>query len=199
MAAPSSTINTSLCPRLETFNVDRALRSPYAKHAKELQTVLFLCARTSVRSVMAKAILTHLNTGSFRAFSAGDYPSSRIESLALTCLAAHGISTAGLRSKGWCELIILDAPKIHVVITLCKEASTEQTPSLPWHTPQYAHWEIPDPMMADLDSLARREAFECTFQLLKYRIEQFLMSPVDQLGPAALTQKASAIGALPFS
>lgn len=198
MTATSSTMNASLRTALDRFGTDQLRRSSN-RNSEDSQTVLFLCALTSVRSVMAKAILNHLAGGRFRALSAGSYPSGPINPLALACLAAHGIPTAGLRGKGWCELVGLGAPKTHFIIALCKEASTEQMTSLPWHTPQYAHWDLPDPTLIGINSTERRQAFEKTFQLLTYRIEQFLTLPFDQLSPAALTQELSVIGALPFS
>jgi len=92
--------------------------------------VLFLCTANSARSIMAEAVLNHLEVGRgrFKAFSAGSHPKGDVHPLALETLQANRLPVTGLRSKGWGEFEGADAPKMDFVFTVCDQAASEVCP-----------------------------------------------------------------------
>jgi protein-tyrosine-phosphatase len=73
--------------------------------------VLFLCTGNSARSILAEAIMNHLGTGRFRAFSAGSHPKGTVHPLSLELLQSTDIPVGGLHSKSWTTFSGPDAPK----------------------------------------------------------------------------------------
>ena len=65
---------------------------------KPLFNVLFVCTGNSARSILAEGLMNQLGHRRFRAYSAGSHPKGAVHPLALDTLAAHGITTQGLRS-----------------------------------------------------------------------------------------------------
>ena len=135
--------------------------------------VLFLCTGNSARSIIAEAILNHVDSARFRAFSAGSFPKSTVHPLALETLAEHGLPIDGYRSKSWNEFATPDAPRLDFVITVCDQAAGEVCPVWPGH-PARVHWGIPDPAAAPGDDEERRQAFRRAFSELKTHIDAFV-------------------------
>ena len=75
-----------------------------------IYNVLFLCTGNSARSVLAEAYLNHTAHGRFMAYSAGSFPTGKINPGAIEFLQRLHISTAGLRSKSWDEFARPGAP-----------------------------------------------------------------------------------------
>lgn len=150
--------------------------------------VLILCTHNSARSVLAEGMLRHLAVragADVQAHSAGSAPSGRINLFALQVLAAAGVDTAGLRSKGWQDFSGPAAPPLRVVITVCDSAAQEACPVWPG-APVQVHWGYPDPSLASGDDDAKRAAFDLTRQAIAWRLQQLLALPLASLDNTAL-------------
>ena len=101
------------------------------------QSILMMCVANSARSQMAEALAKTLAPEGTRIFSAGSNP-DRLNPFAAAALAARGISSDELHSKG---LNDIPQSEIDCVITLCAE---EVCPMFP-HRTQRLHWPLPDP------------------------------------------------------
>ena len=149
------------------------------------KNILFLCTGNSARSILAEAILNHLGGDRFRAYSAGSKPAGAVNPGAIRILERRGIPLPdGARSKSWDEFACDDAPKIHIVITVCDSAAAETCPVWPG-VPISAHWGIPDPAMeASVQQVDA--AFDVAFGQMKRRIDGLLaLSDEDLNGPDA--------------
>jgi len=155
---------------------------------------LFICTGNSARSILAEAVLNALGAArGFRAYSAGSHPKGAVHPLALRTLAAHGIATAGLRSKPWDEFAAPGAPAMDFVFTVCDQAAGETCPIWPGQ-PTTAHWGLPDPAAADGSDEEKAQAFVDAFVTLKRRIELMLALPLQDLDRLALRQRVQDIG-----
>jgi arsenate reductase (thioredoxin) len=154
--------------------------------------VLFLCTGNSARSVMAEALLNVLGAGRFRAYSAGSFPSGKVQPIAAELAQAFGYEEP-LRSKRWDEFARADSPRIDMVITVCDNAAGEVCPIWPGH-PLTAHWGVPDPVSVGGSEDERRRAFESAWSMLRRRIERLLALPLDQLDRPSMQQQVRAIG-----
>lgn len=158
-----------------------------------MRTVLFMCLFNATRSIIAEALLNHLGSGRFRAFSAGEYTSGSVHPLTLECLAAHGIPMQGLRSKTWSQHVGLGAPPINFIITVCDDSQEDM--SQPWrHEPIKAHWDTANPAVVRGSDEEVRRAFESTLALLRRRIEAFLQLPLDTLDRTAQRREIMRVG-----
>jgi protein-tyrosine-phosphatase len=153
--------------------------------------VLFLCTHNSARSILAEALLNHLGQGRFKAFSAGSSPrdNQQPNPLALETLEKAGISTQGLYSKSWDEFGRPDAPRMHLVITVCDNAAGEVCPFWPGQ-PATAHWGYADPSAGDGDEEHQRKAFVQTLHLIRKRLEIFVNLPADSLSKLQIERTA---------
>lgn len=158
-----------------------------------VMNVLFLCTANSARSVIAEAILNRLGSGRFRAFSAGSHPRGTINPMTLDILrtANHDVST--MRSKGWEEFSLPDAPPLDFVFTVCDQAAAEMCPVWPGQ-PMSAHWGLPDPAAVEGSEAERRAAFAEAYKMLNTRIGIFVSLPFTSLDKLALKKRLDAIG-----
>ena len=155
--------------------------------------VLFLCTGNSARSIMAEAILNSVGKGRFNAYSAGSFPTGRVNPLAMALLESNHLPTEGLRSKSWDEFAQADAPFLNFVFTVCDQAAAEPCPIWPGQ-PVTAHWGIPDPAVGQGTDDEKRKAFVVAFTALNRRISLFTSLPVHQLDAMALKEKLAEIG-----
>ena len=155
--------------------------------------VLFLCTGNSARSIMAEAILNRLGAGKFHAYSAGSYPTGKVNPLALNLLRKLNYDVSGLRSKSWDEFAAASGPKLDFVFTVCDGAAGEACPVWPGQ-PFTAHWGIEDPAAVEGTDLEKEKAFVQAFKYLKNRISVFLNLPVNSLDRMALSRALDAIG-----
>ncbi len=158
--------------------------------------VLFLCTGNSARSVLAEAQLNALGKGKFIAYSAGSFPTGRVNPLTLQLLESMSLPTAGLRSKSWDEFVSADPPTMDFVFTVCDQAAGEACPFWPGH-PVTAHWGVPDPAAVTGSEEVRVHAFRDAAAALRRRIELFMNLPIATLDQLALTEGARAIGRTP--
>jgi arsenate reductase len=149
--------------------------------------VLFLCTGNSARSVMAEALLNVLGAGRFRAYSAGSFPSGKVQPIAAELARAFGYDEP-LRSKSWDEFAQADSPRIDMVITVCDNAAGEVCPIWPGQ-PVTAHWGVPDPASVEGSEEERRRAFQSAWMMLRRRIDLLLALPLDKLDRIATQQE----------
>ena len=155
--------------------------------------VLFLCTGNSARSVMAEAVLEHLGKGRFRAFSAGSFPTGRVNPFALELLRRKGLRAEGYRSKSWDEFAKPGAPHMDFIITVCDNAAGEPCPVWPGH-PATGHWGFEDPAAVQGPDEDKRRAFERIYQEIVARVRLFLALPHDKLERMALVDELKKIG-----
>jgi arsenate reductase len=155
--------------------------------------VLFLCTGNSARSIMAESILNQLGGGHFVAYSAGSFPSGKVNPLALDLLRQNRIPTGHLRSKPWDEFAKPGAPHLDFVFTVCDKAAGETCPIWPGQ-PMTAHWGIADPAAVQGTDEEKRHAFFNAFRELSQRIRIFTSLPIRALDRIKLQERLNAIG-----
>jgi arsenate reductase len=155
--------------------------------------VLFLCTGNSARSILAEALLNHWGRGRFRGFSAGSFPTGRVNPHALALLERMSIPAEDARSKSWDEFAVPGAPPIDFVITVCDDAAGETCPVWPGH-PMTAHWAVEDPARVEGSGVEISNAFRHAFDVLEHRIRAFVALPVDSLDQPRLQQRLDEIG-----
>ncbi|MFY9287485.1 MAG: arsenate reductase ArsC [Alphaproteobacteria bacterium] len=150
-------------------------------------TVLFLSTGNAARSVLAEALLRHKGGSRFRAWSAGQKPSHEVHPHALALLAAEGLSTGGLHSKGWNEfLAAAHILKIDVIVTLSEHARLESPRNWPGD-PVRVHWPVDDPLAAASTEVMEWKFRKC-FNTLEARIASLVKSRVAQNASELLLQ-----------
>jgi arsenate reductase len=155
--------------------------------------VLFLCTGNSARSILAEALLNHWGRGKFRAFSAGSFPTGRVNPFALDLLARTGIDAGDARSKSWDEFAAPGAPPLHFVFTVCDNAAGEVCPVWPGQ-PMTAHWGVADPAAVEGSDLDKALAFRAAFNALEHRIKAFASLPIASLDRLKLQAAIEDIG-----
>jgi protein-tyrosine-phosphatase len=155
--------------------------------------VLFLCTGNSARSIMAEALLNRFGRGRLRAFSAGSHPKGQVHPLALQLLQERGISTNGLRSKGWDEFAAAGAPVMALIINVCDNAAGEVCPMWPGQ-PTTVHWSIQDPAAVEGSETERLRAFERAARALETRIRMLTNLGIDESEPGKLKQRLDQLG-----
>jgi protein-tyrosine-phosphatase len=163
---------------------------------ERIYNVLFLCTGNSARSVLAEAIVNHFGKGRFHAYSAGSHPKGEVHPLTLDLLTSLGLPTSGLRSKSWDEYSMPGVPEMDFVFTVCDDAAGEICPSWPGN-PVTAHWGVPDPVKAEGDAIARKNAFRAAYRQLERRIRLFMSLRIGELDRMRLKRSLDEIGLRP--
>jgi arsenate reductase len=157
--------------------------------------VLFLCTGSSVRSIIAEAILNKMGAGKFRAYSAGSQPKGQVNPHTIELLRGLDYDTSGPRSKSWSEFARPGAPALDFVFTVCDNAAGEACPVWPGQ-PMTAHWGLPDPAEATGTPAEIALAFKDTYRMLFQRIGIFTALPLRSLDQLSLQTKLKEIGRL---
>jgi arsenate reductase len=152
--------------------------------------VLFRCTGNSARSIIAEGLLNFEGKGRFHTFSAGSFPTGKVNPFALEALERAGIPSGSYRSKSWNEFAKADAPKMDFVFTVCDDAAC---PVWPGH-PVTAQWGVPDPATASGGDADKRHQFTETLRILSNRIRVFTALPLDKLDSLALKKHVDDIG-----
>src|SRR5271156_3212375 len=160
---------------------------------ERVRNVLFLCTHNSARSILAEALINALGGGRFRGYSAGSFPSGKVNPFALETLRAFGHSADGFRSKSWDAFAAPGAPTMDFVITVCDQAAGEVCPIWPGQ-PITAHWGLPDPAAVEGSPAAIALAFADTYRMLANRIGLFTSLPVESLARLAIKRRMDDIG-----
>ena len=163
--------------------------------ADRIYNVLFLCTGNSARSILGEALLNHVGEGRFRAFSAGSTPKGAVHPMTLETLRKAGISTDGLRSKGWEEFAGPAAPRMDFVFTVCDNAAGETCPIWPGQ-PMTAHWGIEDPALVEAPTFKQEAAFEDALRFMRNRIAAFINLPLASIDRMVLGSNLRGIGAM---
>ena len=160
--------------------------------------VLFLCTGNSARSILAEALVNHWGRGLFRGYSAGSFPTGRVNPLALELLAQMKIPATGARSKSWDEIAVLGGVEFDFVITVCDKAAGETCPIWPGQ-PMTAHWGIEDPAAVTGSDAQKMLAFRNAFRALEHRIRILLNLPLASLDRLRLQHRLDEIGRQPLA
>ena len=155
--------------------------------------ILFLCTGNSARSIIAEGLLNFEGKGRFHAYSAGSFPTGKVNPLALEALERAGIPASAYRSKSWNEFAGPDAPVMDFVFTVCDDAAGEICPVWPGH-PVTAHWGVPDPAAASGSDADKRHRFSETLRVLSNRIRVFVALPFEKLDSLSLKKHVDDIG-----
>jgi len=161
--------------------------------AERTYNILFLCTGNSARSILAEALVNHWGQGRFRGYSAGSFPTGRVNPLALELLAQMKIPAAGARSKSWDEFAAPGGVEFDFVITVCDKAAGETCPIWPGQ-PMTAHWGVEDPAAVEGSQAQKMLAFRDAFRALEHRIRIFLNLPLASLDRMRLQQELDEIG-----
>lgn len=155
--------------------------------------VLFLCTGNSARSIMAEAILQRAGAGRFKAFSAGSFPTGKVNPHALELLRRFNHKTDGFRSKSWDEFAGDSAPKMDFVFTVCDQAAGEVCPIWPGQ-PMTAHWPFPDPAAFEGTEAETSAFFAGVYGQIHNRIDIFVNLPIASLDKLSLKTRLDSIG-----
>ena len=140
------------------------------------QNVLFICTGNSARSIMAEALITTMSSGRYVGFSAGSFPNGAVNPFAIEQIKKINYPIERLRSKNWDEFILMGAPKMDFIITVCDNAAGETCPFWPGQ-PITAHWGFADPAAVKGSDENKRCAFAKIFQQIQLRIAAFINLP----------------------
>jgi arsenate reductase len=161
--------------------------------ADKIYNVLILCTGNSARSIMAEALFNNMGKGRFRAYSAGSYPTGKVNPFAVELVESIGYSATQLRSKSWDEFALPGAPQMDFIITVCDNAAGEICPVWPGH-PISAHWGFEDPAAVKGSDAEKRRAFEKVFRHIMVRISLFVNLPLHVLDEASIRRELQSIG-----
>jgi arsenate reductase len=153
-------------------------------------TILILCTGNSCRSILGEAIINHLAGKRLRAYSAGSYPTGKVNPNAIATLTRNGISTEGLTSKSWHEF---DGKDIDIAITVCNRAAAEVCPAYLKNAIK-AHWGLPDPALIVGTEEEIGNAFQATYDALVDRIKKMLALPLEDMTHPEISNALNTIG-----
>ncbi len=159
-----------------------------------MKNVLVLCTGNSARSILGEALINHLGTPRFQAYSAGSHPKGEVHPSALDVMARSGLRVGGFSSKSWDAFAGSDAPPIDIVITVCDNAAGEVCPVFPGRQIR-AHWGIADPASAETPEEIKT-AFDKAYAEMKARVEAFCALDIGAMDAAELQQALNAIGTM---
>lgn len=160
---------------MQTLQVDDPVR---ALGGASRYRVLFLCRTNAARSIVAEALLNALGADRFAAYSAALAPAGRVDARALRVLMECEVPIGGLRSKSWQEFATSTAPRIDLVVSLCRDLTPQRWPDLPGR-PVRAHWHMPDPEV--VRGSAQWDAMRDTVRRARHRLDILLSTPHDVL------------------
>jgi arsenate reductase len=151
---------------------------------------LFLCTGNSARSIIGEFLLRRLGGSRFEVFSAGSFPTGKVNPLAIQVLKdVYEIDASEARSKSWEEFKDLE---FDFVVTVCDNAR-ETCPVWPGQ-PLVAHWSSPDPAAVQGTDSEKYRAFrEVAFQINR-RLQLFTSLPLEKLDRLKLAAAVREIG-----
>jgi len=133
-----------------------------------MKRVLFVCTGNRARSQMAEGLLRHLAGDRFEVHSAGTQPKGLAEQT-VEVMREIGVDVSGQRSKLVDEYA---GQTFDYVITVC-ESARQVCPVFPGGG-QRIHWDVEDPLHAELRGESSLDAFRAGRDELRRRIQEFL-------------------------
>ena len=151
---------------------------------------LFLCTGNSARSILGEYLLRDLGGSRFEVFSAGAFPTGKVNPFAIQVLKdIYSIDASDARSKSWEELTDVE---FDFVVTVCDNAR-EACPVSPGQ-PIVAHWSSPDPAAVEGTDAEKYRAFEEVAFQINRRLQLFTSLPLDKLDRLKLAAAIQEIG-----
>ena len=151
---------------------------------------LFLCTGNSARSIIGEYLLRRLGGPRFQVFSAGAFPTGKVNPLAIQVLKdVYNIDASAARSKSWEEFQDVE---FDFVVTVCDNAR-ESCPVWPGQ-PIVAHWSSPDPAAVEGTDAERYRAFKDVAFQINHRLELLTSLPLDNLDRHKLAAAIQEIG-----
>ena len=149
--------------------------------------VLFVSQRNSLRSLLAQACLNQMGGGRFLAFSCGSAVASgqQPHPLVVPALAAAGMATGNLSSKGWNLYARGEERRMRFVITLSDDPLSRSAPMWPGQ-PDTALWSYPDLLDPARQQGATAQDVQQTLYSLRRRIELLVSLPMRNANPGDL-------------
>ena len=152
--------------------------------------LLFLCTGNSARSILGEYLLKQLGGSRFQVFSAGSFPTGKVNPLAIQVLKdVYDIDASPAQSKSWEEF---EDVKFDFVITVCDNAR-ETCPVWPGQ-PIVAHWSSPDPAAVEGSESEKYRAFQEVAAQINQRLQRFTALPLENMDRRALVAALSEIG-----
>ena len=133
-----------------------------------MKRVLFVCTGNRARSQMAEGFLRHLAGDLFEVHSAGTRPSG-LAAETVEVMAEIGIDISGQRSKHVDEY---EGQAFDYVITVC-DSARQSCPVFPGGG-RRIHWDVEDPIEAQMRGASLADALRDARDVLRGRIEAFL-------------------------
>ena len=151
---------------------------------------LFLCTGNSARSIFGEYLLRRLGGSRFHVFSAGAFPTGKVNPLAVQILKdVYNVDASDARSKSWEEFKDVE---FDFVITVCDNAR-ETCPIWPGQ-PIVAHWSSPDPAAVEGTEAEKYRAFKDVAFQINRRLQLFTSLPLDKLDRLKLAAAIQEIG-----
>ena len=151
---------------------------------------LFLCTGNSARSILGEYLLRRLGGPRFHVFSAGAFPTGKVNPLAIQVLKdVYNIDASEARSKSWEEFKDVE---FDFVVTVCDNAR-ESCPVWPGQ-PVVAHWSSPDPAAVEGTDTEKYRAFKDVAFQINRRLDLFTSLPLDELDRPKIAAAIQEIG-----
>jgi arsenate reductase (thioredoxin) len=151
---------------------------------------LFLCTGNSARSILGEYLLRRLGGSRFEVFSAGSFPTGKVNPLAVQVLKdVYNIDASAARSKSWEEFKDIE---FDFVVTVCDNAR-EACPIWPGQ-PTVAHWSSPDPAAVESNDSEEYQAFKEVADQINRRLQLFTSLPLEKLDRLELGAALREIG-----
>lgn len=151
---------------------------------------LFLCTGNSARSILGEYLLRRLGGSRFEVFSAGSFPTGKVNPVAIQVLQhVYDIDASDARSKSWEEFKDVE---FDFVVTVCDNAR-ETCPLWPGQ-PIVAHWSSPDPAAVEGSESEKYRAFKEVALQIDRRLRLFTSLPLDKMDRLRIAAAAREIG-----
>jgi len=152
--------------------------------------VLFLCTGNSARSILSEYLLKSIGGTRFEVYSAGSFPTGRVNPIALEVLKdVYGIDAREAKSK---SMEMFAETNLDFVITVCDNAR-ESCPV--WSSETIvAHWSSPDPAAVEGSQEEKYRAFKDVASQIHRRLQLFTALPLERLDKQSLATATEEIG-----